>query len=131
MASVVEKTELTNKADRIRELISGITILALLFATGLSYIVARRITKPIVELTPLMNAAGKGDLSVKANINTKDEFGDLGRSFNLMIGQLSANYDELAAVYEELLATEETLREQYDELSDNEEALRNSEERYK
>jgi diguanylate cyclase (GGDEF)-like protein/PAS domain S-box-containing protein len=78
-----------------------------------------------------MKAAGKGDLSVKANITTKDEFGELGNSFNLMIGQLSANYDELAAVYEELLATEEALRAQYDELSDNEEALRNSEERYK
>lgn len=131
IASVVEKNELTNKADRIGYLISAITIFLLLFAIGLSYIVTRRITKPISELTPLMNAAGKGDLSVKANITTKDEFGDLGRSFNLMIGQLSANYDELAAVYEELLATEDTLRQQYDELADSQEALRNSEERYK
>lgn len=131
MASVVEKTELINKADRIGYLILGITIFSLLFATVLSFFVTKRITKPIRELTPLMNAAGKGDLSVKANINTKDEFGDLGNSFNLMIGQLSANYDELAAVYEELLATEEALRVQYDELADSEEALRSSEERYK
>lgn len=131
IASVVEKNELTNKADRMRDLISAITIFSLLFATVLSYIVTRRITKPISELTPLMNAAGKGDLSVKANITTNDEFGELGKSFNLMIGQLSSNYDELAAVYEELLATEEALRAQYDELSDSEEALRNSEERYK
>ncbi|WP_160688232.1 EAL domain-containing protein [Clostridium sp. C2-6-12] len=131
IASVVEKTELINKADRMRDLISAITIFSLLFAIGLSYIVSKRITRPITELTPLMNAAGKGDLSVKANITANDEFGELGRSFNLMIGQLSANYDELAAVYEELLATEEALRAQYDELSDSEEALRNSEERYK
>lgn len=131
IASVVEKTELTNKADRMRDLISTITIFSLLFAIGLSYIVAKRITKPISELTPLMNSAGKGDLSVKANIIANDEFGELGRSFNLMIGQLSSNYDELAAVYEELQATEEALRAQYDELSDSEEALRNSEERYK
>lgn len=131
MASVVEKTELTNKADRIGYLILGITTFSLLFATVLSFFVTKRITKPISELTPLMNAAGKGDLSVKANISTKDELGELGQSFNLMIGQLSSNYDELSAVYEELLATEEALRSQYDELVDSEEALRNSEERYK
>jgi diguanylate cyclase (GGDEF)-like protein/PAS domain S-box-containing protein len=131
MASVVQKSELTNKADEIGYLISVITIFSLLFATGFSFIVTKRITKPIAELTPLMNAAGKGDLSVKSNINTNDELGELGESFNLMIGQLSSNYDELSAVYEELLATEEAVRAQYDELATNEEALRNSEERYK
>jgi len=131
MASVIQKSELTNKVDEIRYLISVITIFSLLFATGFSFIVTKRITKPITELTPLMNAAGKGDLSVKANINTNDELGELGESFNLMIGQLSSNYDELSAVYEELLATEEAVRAQYDELASNEEALRNSEERYK
>lgn len=110
MASVIEKTELTNKTDRLRGLISLITIVSLLFAIGLSYIVTKRITKPISELTPLMNSAGKGDLSVKANITTNDEFGQLGTSFNVMIDQLRSNYDEL---------------------SDSEEALRISEERYK
>ena len=131
MASVVEKTELINKTDRMRNLIGEITIFALLFAIGLSYIAAKRITKPISELTPLMNSAGNGDLSVKANITAQDEFGELGKSFNAMIGRLRSNYDELAAVYEELLATEESLREKYDELSDSEEALKRSEQRYK
>jgi len=131
MASVVQKSELINKADKIGYLISVITIFSLLFAIGFSFIVTKRITKPITELTPLMNAAGKGNLSVKADINTNDELGELGKSFNLMIGQLSSNYDELSAVYEELLATEEAVRAQYNELSINEEALRSSEERYK
>jgi diguanylate cyclase (GGDEF)-like protein/PAS domain S-box-containing protein len=110
MASVIEKTELTNKTDRMRELISEITIFSLLSAIALSYIVAKKITKPISELTPLMSSAGKGDLSVKANITANDEFGELGTSFNVMIDQLRSNYDEL---------------------SESKEALRISEERYK
>ena len=126
-----KKVNLLSKANKIGYLISVITICILLFAIGITFIVTKRITKPITELTPLMNAAGNGDFAVKANINTNDEFGELGNSFNLMIGQLSANYDELSAVYEELLATEEELRAQYDELQHNEEALRNSEERYR
>ncbi|MDP4177174.1 MAG: EAL domain-containing protein [Bacillota bacterium] len=131
IASVVEKTELTNKADRIGYLILEITIISLLIATVLCYFLTKRIAKPIVELTPLMKAAGNGDLSVKANITTKDEFGDLGKSFNNMIVQMSNNYDELNTVYEELLATEEDLRLQFDELSNSKEALRISDERYK
>lgn len=107
MASVVEKTELTNKTDRMRWLISEITIVSLLFAIALSYIFAEKITKPISELTPLMNSAGKGDLSVKANIIANDEFGELGKSFNIMIDQLRSNYHELSKGKEALRISEE------------------------
>jgi len=131
MASVIQKSELIDKANKVGYLITFITFCVLLFVIVLTLIVTKKMTKPITELTPLMNAAGNGDLAVKANINTNDEFGELGNSFNLMIGKLSSNYEELSAVYEELLATEEELRAQYDELQYNEEALRNSEERYK
>lgn len=131
IASVVEKTELTSKANKIGYLILEMTIFSLLSAIVLCYFITKMISKPIVELTPLMKAAGNGDLSVKANITTKDEFGELGKSFNLMIAQLGNNYDELTTVYEELRATEEALRVQYNELSHSEEALRISEERYK
>ena len=131
MASVIQKSELIDKANKVGYLITFITFCVLLFVIVLTLIVTKKMTKPIAELTPLMNAAGNGDLAVKANINTNDEFGELGNSFNLMIGKLSSNYEELSAVYEELLATEEELRAQYDELQYNEEALRNSEERYK
>lgn len=131
MASVVQKSELINKANKIGYLIIAITICVLLFVIVLTIIVTKKITKPIKELTPLMHAAGNGDLTVKVNINTNDEFGELGNSFNLMISNLSSTYEELSAVYEELLATEEELRTQYDELQSNEEALRNSDERYR
>lgn len=131
MASVIQKSELVNKANKIGYLIALITVCVLLIVILLTIIVTKKITSPIAELTPLMHAAGNGDLSVKANINTNDEFGALGNSFNLMIGKLSSSYEELSSVYEELLATEEELRAQYDELQQNEEALRNSDERYK
>lgn len=131
MATVIPKSDLINKVSNVEKLIFGITICILILGIALTYIVVRIMTNPIRKLTPLMESAGKGDFSVRANIKTKDEFGKLGSSFNLMIKQLSSNYEELSAVYEELVATEEELRAQYDELQYNEEALRNSEERYK
>lgn len=131
MACIMRKSELQSRVNKIGYLIIFATVCVLLFALALTAFVTRKITKPIEELTPLMNAAGNGDLTVRADIHTKDEFGELSNSFNLMIGKLGSAYDELVAVYEELSATEEELRTQYKELQDKEEALRNSDERYR
>jgi len=131
MASVIQKSELISKANQIGYLIILIAIGSLLFVIVLTLIITKKLTKPITELTPLMHAAGNGDFAVKANINTNDEFGELGESFNLMIGKLNSSYEELSSLHEELLATEEELRVQYEELLHNEEAIRNSDERYR
>ncbi|AWK51511.1 diguanylate cyclase [Clostridium beijerinckii] len=131
MASVIQKSELISKSNQIGYLIILIAIGALLFVIVLTLIITKKLTKPITELTPLMHAAGNGDFAVKANINTNDEFGELGESFNLMIGKLNSSYEELSSLHEELLATEEELRVQYEELLHNEEAIRNSDERYR
>lgn len=130
LASVVPKSELINKAKGYQFLISLVTILILVLGAIFTFFSTKILTNPIRKLKSIMEAAGGGDLSVRADIKTNDEFGELGNSFNLMIKQLSSNYEELSAVYEELLATEEELRSQYDEIQYNEEALRNSEERY-
>lgn len=130
LASVVPKSELINKAKGYEFLISLVTILILVLGATFTFFSTKILTNPIRKLKSIMEAARGGDLSVRADIKTSDEIGELGNSFNLMIKQLSSNYEELSAVYEELLATEEELRSQYDELQYNEEALRNSEERY-
>jgi HAMP domain-containing protein len=130
MAAIIPKSEFTNKVTVIEGIISGITICILLLGIAFTYFVVKNITDPIRKLTNLMESVGNGDLSVRANIKTNDEFGRLSDSFNMMIKDLSSNYEELTAVHEELVATEEELRAQYDELQYNEEALRNSEERY-
>jgi len=131
MASIIQKSELVGKTNKIGYFIIIVILCVLLFAIVLNLIVTKWLTKPITDLTPLMHAAGNGDLAVRANIQTNDEFGELGDSFNLMIGKLTSSYEELSAVYEELSATEEELRAQYEELQYNEEALRNSDERYR
>lgn len=130
LASVVPKSELINKAKEYQILISFATIFILALGTVFTFFSTKILTNPIRKLGYIMEAAGGGDFSVRADIKTHDEFGELGKSFNLMIKQLSSNFEELSAVYEELLATEEELRAQYDELQYNEEQLKNSEERY-
>ncbi|MBU3190016.1 EAL domain-containing protein [Clostridium bowmanii] len=131
MASVVPKSELTSTITKIEYFIFYITLTVLFLTLLFTLIFTKYITKPIMQLTSLMHEAEKGNLEVRAtNIQTRDEFGELGIGFNVMINKISSTYEELLAVHEELSATEEELRQQYDELQYKEESLRISDERY-
>lgn len=131
LATVIPKNEFMTEVRNVENMIIKITICILILGIALTYFVIKTITSPIKKLTTLMKTVEEGELLVKATIETNDEFGALGGSFNLMMERLNSNYEELSALYEELVATEEELRTQYEELQHNEEALRNSEERYK
>ncbi|OOM81347.1 EAL domain-containing protein [Clostridium sp. BL-8] len=131
LATVIPKNEFMTEVRNVENMIIKITICILILGIVLTYFVIRTITSPIKKLTTLMKTVEEGELLVKATIETNDEFGALGGSFNLMMERLNSNYEELSALYEELVATEEELRTQYEELQHNEDALRNSEERYK
>jgi len=77
------------------------TIIMTLFLSGLvmllSIIIAiisgvylsRRLTKPIIELRDAAEKIGKGQLSLKIDINSNNEIGDLAASFNKMVKDLN------------------------------------------
>jgi signal transduction histidine kinase len=90
-------------------LLSGAIALAaaLLIATAM----ARRITRPIVELRDVARAIAGGDLSRRPTLAASDEVGELGTAVREMADQLSGR---LAALEEEeglLLAALESLHE--------------------
>ncbi len=64
-------------------------------------IVSRMITKNIFKLQNAFNKASYGNLSVRTDINSKDEFGKLGNNFNIMlenIGELISNVKKSADI---------------------------------
>ncbi|MEK5071430.1 methyl-accepting chemotaxis protein [Sporosarcina sp. FSL K6-1508] len=61
----------------------------LLFFIVLYYMISRTI-KPIGILKSLMDSVSKGDLTVRSTIKTKDEIGELGDNFNIMIENMNA-----------------------------------------
>lgn len=131
MASVVPKDELIAMTKKTEYFIFLVTLSLFILIIFFILSFTKRITMPITQLTSLMHEAEKGNLAVRAtNIKTKDEFGELGIGFNVMINKISSTYEELLAVHEELSATEEELRQQYYELQYKEESLRISDERY-
>jgi methyl-accepting chemotaxis protein len=94
-------------------------LLAYLFTT-------RNIIDPIKGLEKLMIKAGEGDLTVKAEITTKDEIQTLGECFNIMIKHQSDiissvrnGAEELAAASEEVSASTEEISSSTEHIAEN------------
>ncbi len=76
---------------------------ALLLAFILSWLIAKRVTRPIEQLAGIAQAVTAGDYSVQPNIARGDEVGILGRSFAKMIVALR-DKAELEELYEQMAA---------------------------
>lgn len=95
--------------------------------------VKRTIIKPIGRLKLLMGAAGDGDLTVKADIRTKDEIQDLGDYFNKMIknqseiiqkirdgaSDITSSSQELSASSEEISAATQQIDANIQQVANN------------
>jgi signal transduction histidine kinase len=73
---------------RLRTVLWTATGLALLVVTVFTVLVARRTTRPIVELKAHTERVGRGDLAARVDVASDDELGDLGRAFNRMTSEL-------------------------------------------
>ncbi len=58
----------------------------------------RRTLNPLSQLKEVTKRLASGDLNARVHINSRDEFEDLGRSFNNMTGQLKKQMDTLAVI---------------------------------
>jgi serine/threonine-protein kinase len=79
---------------------------ALLLAFILSWIMAKRLTRPIEQLAGVAQAVTAGDYTVQPDIDRSDEVGILGRSFAKMINSLR-DKAELEELYNDMAARAE------------------------
>ena len=63
-------------------------IIAAILITIITALVVRSLTRPIISLTETANSISQGDLSARAEINTRDEIGLLADTFNRMSSQI-------------------------------------------
>jgi len=71
--------------------------LTLMLAGGIwgSYELARRFTRPILEMAGLAESIATGAMDARLEVKTKDEIGKLGHAFNRMAEQLAQSYAAL------------------------------------
>lgn len=66
-----------------------VTFIILFIILGMAYFEGKRIAKPIVKLSKVMEDAKNGDLTVRSQTKQKDEIGMLSIDFNIMVENLS------------------------------------------
>ena len=84
----VSLDSMNRQIARTRWLIFAFGLMAVLIGSLSSVVLAERITKPLRALTHGVAAVGRGDLTQRINIQTKDELGELAQAFNEMTIQL-------------------------------------------
>jgi|GEM_PF-5784746 len=96
-----------------------IGLLLVVMLIPFSIFFSRAISRPLLELTRIMDEVGKGDLNKSITIKSNDEIGELAVAFNKMIKNLehvTASRDELDREIGHRKLMEEELMKSYDDL---------------
>ena len=77
----------------------GTALITVCMAIGASYLIVRYvIVKPLAHLRDVSDRISHGDIALRAELHTGDEFERLATAFNRMLRQLATNQDELKDV---------------------------------
>lgn len=75
--------------ETIKQVMLIIGLIALVIAAGLGFVIACTVSRPIRLLSKANRAVAKEDFSQRVDIQTRDEFHELGESFNHMTESLA------------------------------------------
>ncbi len=78
----------TEILDRVAWALLGASAVAIAVAVLAGWSFSRAITTPLLGLTHITDQMAQGDLSVRAEITSADEFGSLAKAFNHMTNQV-------------------------------------------
>ncbi len=103
---VNEKAELAELNQYIQYLVGIFSVLVGVF---LSILIARNISKPVVELEKATRRISEGDLDTKVDIRTGDEIASLAKTFNQMVINLKESNDTIQKQQEKVRKQNEDL----------------------
>jgi len=102
--------EISNRKKEIFFLTLAVSLSALVIFGAVLYFAMKRLIKPIKELSLGATSIGKGNLTYRIGIKSKDELGLLAHSFNKMAENLHEHQDKLLAEIAERKRAEEALQ---------------------
>ncbi|SFK68415.1 methyl-accepting chemotaxis protein [Paenibacillus sp. 1_12] len=97
--------ELVKDAKVIANITWIMAVIAALIAVGIGIMVARMIGRPVIMLRNLMKEGEQGNLTVRMNVQSQDEIGQLGHSFNQMMEKITVLVKQTNQSAQEVLET--------------------------
>ncbi len=90
IGAIYDEKNINATATDLRNSMLIVALATLLVIFIALYFMISRTIKPIGKLNSLMDSVSEGDLTVRSDIKTKDEIGELGNNFNTMIDNMNA-----------------------------------------
>jgi methyl-accepting chemotaxis protein len=84
----VEKSEVIAPVVRIRNTMLIIGLICGTLGVIVAIFAGRSITRPLTSMTKIVRHTGSGDLTMRVNIKSKDEIGELANGFNTMLDNI-------------------------------------------
>ncbi len=88
-----------------------IAVVGILTAILVVVYLARKLTRPLVSITGLIQEAADGDFSIQAQVKSRNEVGLLAKSFNIMAGKISGILARIITSIKELVICSGKLRD--------------------
>ena len=82
LVSTVQKDDAMSHVTSIRFILFAIGLICAVAGIIIAFVIGRSIARPVVRMAVTLKDIGEGDLTPRINIASKDEIGDLSRSFN-------------------------------------------------
>jgi len=111
LVSNVPVAELVKDVASIRNVTVLVSVVSILIAAGIGFLVMQMVGRPLRKLRQLMNEGEKGNLTVRSNIRQRDEIGHVSESFNRMMEQITELVRQTNRIADEVLDTAAELTE--------------------
>lgn len=109
LLSEIDESEILAPLSNLQEKILIVGFVLMVIVSGITYVLSRRLSQPIMKLRDAANEIAKGNFDVRTNINTNDEIGQLSSSFDFMAKNLKQSImaisqrDEIIKQQEDIL----------------------------
>ncbi len=91
---LIDMESITAETSRVSKLLRLVLVASAVISLFCSLALSRLITKPIRHLRDACQRVEQGDLTTRVEIHSRDEMGNLGKTFNMMIVQLRESFEK-------------------------------------
>ncbi|WP_338539938.1 methyl-accepting chemotaxis protein [Paenibacillus tundrae] len=86
-----------------------LVVLAVTFSILIGYIISRSISKPLLSMVELAREVSNGNLTLKSDISSRDEVGQLAQALNRMVDNLKTLIDSIVMNSQSVAASSEQI----------------------